>query len=231
VVAGPDGIESNATSLTIIGTDKDDTIDVKTVAGGKLSVKVNGKNYGPFNVDGHILAFGLKGNDKITIDSAIGLPAFLFGGEGKDTLTGGGGNDLILGEKGDDKLYGRAGRDVLIGGDQKDQLDGGAGEDLLSAGDTNLGNDLYKLVPVATEWNRTDLPFAQRLAHITSGGPGAKNGGNLINANTASSGSTPPDTLTGGSDGDAFFYNFNQKGKDHDKVTDLTAIDAGIDVG
>jgi Ca2+-binding RTX toxin-like protein len=87
-----------------------------------------------------IQAFGLGGNDVITLNEAGGaLPrAFLFGGAGNDILTGGSGDDLLfgqadndtlLGKGGNDALFGGAGNDVLTGGDADDQMFGEAGDD------------------------------------------------------------------------------------------------------
>lgn len=51
------------------------------------------------------------------------------GGNGKDELTGGRGDDIITGGNGKDKLFGEEGDDLLIGGRGKDLLNGGLGED------------------------------------------------------------------------------------------------------
>lgn len=85
-------------------------------------------------------AYGLDGNDTITLNEANGaLPrANLFGGAGNDVLTGGSGadmlfgqadNDTLLGKGGNDLLFGGAGNDVLTGGDGDDQMFGEAGDD------------------------------------------------------------------------------------------------------
>jgi Ca2+-binding RTX toxin-like protein len=87
-----------------------------------------------------ITAFGLGGNDVITLNETNGaLPkAILFGGTGNDVLTGGSGNDqlfgqadndTLLGKGGFDLLFGGAGNDVLTGGDADDQMFGEAGDD------------------------------------------------------------------------------------------------------
>lgn len=78
-----------------------------------------------------IQAFGLGGNDIITLDETNGaLPAAdLFGGGGNDVLTGGSGNDLLFGQGDHDSLFGKGGADLLFGGDGNDVLTGGAGDD------------------------------------------------------------------------------------------------------
>ena len=78
-----------------------------------------------------IQAFGLGGNDIITIDEANGaLPAAnLFGGAGNDVLTGGSGNDMLFGQGDNDTLLGKGGTDFLFGGDGNDTLTGGDADD------------------------------------------------------------------------------------------------------
>ena len=55
----------------------------------------------------------------------------IHGTNGADTLSGLGGDDLMIGRRGADYLYGGAGNDTLSGGDGEDRLDGEAGQDLL----------------------------------------------------------------------------------------------------
>ena len=59
--------------------------------------------------------------------------------DGKDTLDGGAGDDLLFGMGGDDILRGGDGNDLLFGGSGNDYLDGGAGEDAIFGG---AGNDI-----------------------------------------------------------------------------------------
>ncbi len=58
----------------------------------------------------------------------------LDGGDGKDTLSGGVGDDVLDGGKGRDTLSGDDGDDTLDGGGGKDTLLGGAGDDTLDGG-------------------------------------------------------------------------------------------------
>jgi Ca2+-binding RTX toxin-like protein len=89
-----------------------------------------------------IQAFGLGGNDTITLDESNGaLPrANLFGGEGNDVLTGGSGNDQLFGQGGNDTLLGRGGFDLLFGGTGNDTLTGGDADDQMfgEAGDDRM---------------------------------------------------------------------------------------------
>ncbi|MBR0848723.1 calcium-binding protein [Bradyrhizobium diazoefficiens] len=87
-----------------------------------------------------IQAFGLGGDDIITINEANGaMPAAnLFGGAGNDVLTGGSGNDMLFGQDGNDTLLGKGGNDFLFGGAGNDTLTGGAGDDQMFG---EAGND------------------------------------------------------------------------------------------
>lgn len=130
--------------LSSFGNNNANTIEFSRDAAGKILV-----NGGAGPVIGGtptvantnlITAFGLGGNDVITLNEANGaLPrAALFGGTGNDVLTGGSGadqlfgqadNDTLLGKGGNDLLFGGAGNDVLTGGDADDQMFGEAGND------------------------------------------------------------------------------------------------------
>ncbi|MBB4379156.1 Hemolysin-type calcium-binding repeat-containing protein [Bradyrhizobium sp. Rc3b] len=87
-----------------------------------------------------IQAFGLDGNDIITIDESNGaMPAAnLFGGAGNDTLTGGSAGDMLFGQSGHDTLFGKGGNDLLFGGSGNDVLIGGDGNDQMFG---EAGND------------------------------------------------------------------------------------------
>ncbi|CAN5550890.1 calcium-binding protein [soil metagenome] len=89
-----------------------------------------------------IQAFGLGGNDVITLSEANGaLPAAnLFGGAGNDILTGGSGADQLFGQGDNDVLLGKGGGDLLFGGDGNDTLTGGDGDDQMfgQAGDDRI---------------------------------------------------------------------------------------------
>ncbi|MFC6562326.1 calcium-binding protein [Actinoplanes utahensis] len=98
-----------------------------------------------------------SGDNNDGIFNRTDLPIFGYGGNGNDTLGGGGGimheqlyggagNDKIYGGAGGDSLYGGPGNDSLYGGDDADQLDGEAGADLLQG---NAGDDSVSY------WHRT----------------------------------------------------------------------------
>ena len=77
------------------------------------------------------------------------LTNYIFGGDGDDTLSGGGefdfieggdGNDILNGDGGSDALYGQAGDDTINGGANTDDIYGGLGNDTLSGND---GDDFF----------------------------------------------------------------------------------------
>ena len=132
--------------LTEIGDNLDNTITTSRDAAGTIlvnggAVVVQG---GPATVANTSLiqAFGLGGNDTITLDEANGaLPAaLLLGGDGNDTITGGSGGDQLFGEAGNDTIIGSGGNDLLFGGDGNDTLTGGDGDDQMfgEAGDDRM---------------------------------------------------------------------------------------------
>jgi Ca2+-binding RTX toxin-like protein len=133
-----------AGTLSIFGDAQDDTITVSRDAAGKIlinggAVAVRGGTPTVANT-ALIQAFGLGGNDTITLDEANGaLPkANLFGGAGDDVLTGGSGADQLFGQAGNDTLLGKGGNDLLFGGAGDDVLTGGTGDDQVFG---EAGND------------------------------------------------------------------------------------------
>ncbi|MBC7784320.1 MAG: hypothetical protein H7144_10820 [Burkholderiales bacterium] len=119
------------TQLRITGTVNTDTI-VLSYDGASYNLST-GTGYsrafsGSFN---SIRITGGKGNDSITIDSSVTIPAYLLGEDGNDRLYGGSGNDNLTGGAGNDTLTGNAGRDTLItvGGGTSDVSNGGEDSD------------------------------------------------------------------------------------------------------
>lgn len=121
--------------LSVYGDSTDNTIEISRNATGGILV-----NNGAVTVLGGtpsvantslIQAFGLGGNDTISLNEANGLlpRANLYGGSGIDTLTGGSGADLLFGQSGEDTIQGKDGADMLFGGSAADTLTGGDGDD------------------------------------------------------------------------------------------------------
>jgi Ca2+-binding RTX toxin-like protein len=74
------------------------------------------------------------GDDLVSVDPKVRIPATLRGGPGFDHLSGGGSADKLIGGSGNDVLSGRGGNDSLFGGADNDLLFGGSGNDLLNGG-------------------------------------------------------------------------------------------------
>jgi CSLREA domain-containing protein len=223
---GKDPDNSSLTDLDIVGTPNPDNIQIQYAgAQGKVTVIINGKNQGTYSFTGRILAFGLAGNDKITVDPRITRTAIIHGNDGNDSITGGGGNDILFGDAGNDSLLGGSGRDILIGGLDNDNLNGGAGNDILIGGSTSYDSNFADFDSLLKEWTRTDLKYAQIESHIVNGG-----GYNTVKLNTSTvfSAASSPDILTGGADTDLFFYNPNGPTNMRDKITDLTSGEIAI---
>ena len=123
--------------LSIFSDSLDNTVTVSRNAAGNIlinggAVPVLGGNPTVANT-ALIQAFGLGGNDNLTLDESLGaLPATnLFGGTGNDTAGGGFSDDQVFGQNGNDVLLGRGGFDVLFGGADNDTLTGGDADDQL----------------------------------------------------------------------------------------------------
>jgi Ca2+-binding RTX toxin-like protein len=221
-----DPCDSTKTAVEIDDIDASDTISV-TKSGasqGKVVVKINGTNKGTFSFTGSIVVHGKGGDDSISIDAAITRETFLFGEAGNDTISGGGGADVIVGGTGNDKISGNSGRDILIGGDGTDSLSGGNDDDILNAGTTNFDADIASLCKLQDEWTRTDKNYTFRVSHIRNGG--GLNGSVKLNTSTTFSSTTLKDTLTGGSGSDLFFAAMSG-----DKITDKASSETAINIG
>jgi Ca2+-binding RTX toxin-like protein len=75
---------------------------------------------------------GDAGDDEFTNNTDVACRA--WGGDGRDTLTGGSANDQLFGGDGNNVLAGKAGNDELFAGSGNDQFTGGDGDDLLDSG-------------------------------------------------------------------------------------------------
>src|SRR5438270_13342733 len=131
--------------LTVSGDTATDTIVVQKDGGGtNAQVVVNSSVIFTTALSG-LTAISLSnsgGNDTLTVDSAITLPATITGGSGSENITGGGGADSLIGNGGADSIVGGAGNDTLEGDAGDDTLVGGAGNDLYTfAGSGSPGSD------------------------------------------------------------------------------------------
>jgi uncharacterized delta-60 repeat protein len=118
------------------------TVSVLSVTGTSGDDAVTVLNAG-ITVDTPIIFSGDDGNDLFTGIAATG-PLSLTGNGGDDVLIGGSANDTLNGGSGKDELVGNSGDDSLSGnGGTGDTLDGGDGDDTLNGG---AGNDVIREV-------------------------------------------------------------------------------------
>lgn len=95
----------------------------------------------------------------------------LFGGEGKDTLKGGAGDDELYGDEGNDILHGGAGDDELYGEDGDDILHGGKGDDYLasSSGSDRLnGGQGFDTAGLEGSFDDYDIRFSSQGSNNTN---------------------------------------------------------------
>jgi hypothetical protein len=169
------------TSLYVNGTAGNDVINFTRGLNNGVNVIMNGKTYGPFVFDSHIVAFGNAGADRITISAALNVPVIFYGGAGADLLVGGNLNDLLFGQAGRDTLIGGHGRDVLIGGFGADVLYGHFtiqrpsspdDQDILIGNATPYDNTSPDGCLITEAWGDTSLTFEERRERLRIGDGG-----------------------------------------------------------
>jgi VCBS repeat-containing protein len=201
-------------TLFVGGTTSDDTIDIRPMnSSGGLAVKVNGLTVGNLTPTADITVYGLGGADNIVVASAkigkttysVGRPIYLFGEDGSDTLSvaGAAAGAVVIGGAGADSLTGGSGDDLLIGGAGADTVRAGSGEDIVIGAGTDFDNDLAALRAIRSEWVRSDVTFATRVAHLR-GSAGGLNGTRFLTATTIDEDAIR-DTLYGEGGTDWFF--------------------------
>jgi Ca2+-binding RTX toxin-like protein len=221
VTTEQDPCDPTCTALLVIGTAGADQIDVKLGdASHPNDYQVTIKNSsGTTTVKGtagpdplcRVIVYGLDGNDNIHVDShGRNIPAWEFGGNGNDKLTGSKGDDVLVGEAGNDELTGDNGRDLLIGGTGTDKLNGGKGEDIVIGGNTDHDTNLNALCKIMDEWTRTDASFSDRVGHLMGTLPGGLNSPYFLNQSSVHNDGVK-DELTGGSGSDWFIYDAPDK--------------------
>jgi Ca2+-binding RTX toxin-like protein len=188
--------ESLVRGTTVLygGTSAGEQLEVRQLGVNQVQILRNGSIHADYTLSGvtdpatvKVIVYGQDGNDQITLHGPEGDPqgftfaAYLFGGKGNDTLDASAASyhAILSGSLGDDTLRGGLGRDLLIGGDGTDGLWGGGGDDILIGADTYYTayyDDLDALAQLAAEWLRTDLGYAERLAHLNGTVSGGYNG-------------------------------------------------------
>jgi Ca2+-binding RTX toxin-like protein len=166
-------------ALYIWGTAANDTITINPGnSSGSVSVTMNRVSKGTFGSStqpiSRIIAHGNAGNDAITVSASVTTPAWLYGDDGNDNLSGGAGATYLFGGTGTDTLFGGKGRSILNGGAGGDTLTGSTGDAVLIGGTTSYDANDAALLAILNEWNSTGT-YATRAGHV-SGGTGGLNG-------------------------------------------------------
>ena len=239
-----DNLNSAHRVLVVTGTPGNDTISFdKQGNAGTITAAINGRGKGAFLPTSRLVAYGLAGNDDISVAGSVGLSALFDGGDGNDRLKGGAGGSVLMGGAGDDLLTGGNVRDLLIGGLGADRLVGSAEDDLLIAGTTDFDSQEVALFAILSEW-ASERNYAQRTANISGTGTGPSfsgrlNGSYYLNASPTHGLVTvhddnAKDLLTGSAGQDWYFANlFLDSGDDAsqtDKISDLSASELALDL-
>jgi Ca2+-binding RTX toxin-like protein len=224
VTIQPDPCDPTAQALVVRGTSGDDVIDIRsTGTPGQIQVSIRSATFtlkkiyaGNFS---RILVYGRTGNDQITVQSAVKLPALLFGGAGDDNLQAGGGPTALVGGDGNDRLQGGSGRDLLVGGRGGDRLSSGGGDDILIAGSTDYDARIQSLCAVLDAWNGTGS-YTARVSGL----------GAVLNASTVHD-DGDEDRLAGSGGADWFFAALSAgAGRKKDLVSDASAGEVITDI-
>ncbi len=191
--------------------------------------------------------FGGTGNDTITgSDADSWLRERLFGGDGDDTIDGGGGDDVIYGGAGDDSLTGGSGADLFFfsegdGTDTIQDFNAAEGDMIYLRGfdQTITWEQLSGKITTVTDPNDPNTVTGVQIdLSDWGGGTIILNGITDVNDVTADmfylgtitggdgddtlQGGTSDDTMTGGAGADTFL--FDEESGD-DTITDFSNID------
>jgi len=234
----PDPLDPNQTALLVKGTSQDDVIVFKRRRHGHIEVVVNQEILGTFSDIDVVIAYGLVGNDRISVSGHLSVDARLFGNDGNDTLRagwagnnvldGGSGDDVLrgslfgssvlVGAAGNDRLFGGIlSRDILIGGADADNLYGAVfGRSILIGGTTSHDSDIAALSALQSEWNTRRHP-ATRIDNLTNGG--GLNGDHTLKIGESVQQDQAIDQVFGGWFSDWFFE------LDHDRLRNVRRND------
>jgi uncharacterized protein (TIGR03118 family) len=158
------------TTLTITGSPGNDKVNVTLNRSGQVVVMSGTQRIGTFDrtAIATIEFNGLAGDDQFTVDHRITSTVIANGGAGNNTLSGGGGENILIGGIGRNTLNGGQGQNILIGGDGKSTLNAGNSDDILIAGSTAYDNNPTQLLQLLGAWSANDS-YANRIATIRAG--------------------------------------------------------------
>ncbi len=214
-------------ALVVEGTANAETLALSPGTGNGIALSIGGTSVGTIAAPGgvafgHLLVYGYGGNDTLRLTGGLTVPAFLFGGDGNDTLDAGGStaSNVLVGGTGTDALTGGSGRDLLIGGLGADTLHGGGGDDILIGGYSDYDANLTALYAIMKEWTRTDANYSARVNHLNGSLSGGLNGLTFLTSKTVHTvfDEAAIDSLFGEAGSDWFFA--RKSGTYKDRVND-----------
>ncbi|HZU35789.1 MAG TPA: SBBP repeat-containing protein, partial [Gemmataceae bacterium] len=142
----------------------------------------------------------------------------VWGGAGKNMLTGDAQGNVLVGGAVADTITGGTGRSILVGSAGRDTITGESGSDILIPGTLSPDLNETALPLMLQEWQRTDISLGQRVADLRRGG-GLNGGYKLLYGTTVLNDGGSLDTLTGAS-GQNWYFQFPG-----DNITNATAAD------
>ena len=173
-------------ALAITGSDGDDEVALRAVAGAGDSVRVEqgGVGVGTFAGVSRVVVDLLAGDDDLMADADLAVPVRVDGGAGNDSIVGGAGDDTLSGGAGVDVLDSAGGfYDELRGGQDNDLLRDSDGVRLAEGGD---GDDAIDLVFAADWVKHPALPI-----RLVPGSVQGNLGDDTIRVHAAEGGSRP----------------------------------------
>lgn len=209
----PPPVTMVGSTVQVAGLNTANTVSFATDGSGQLLVTLNGTNYGPFASASKIVVNLGDGNDLVTGNKAIPINMEVFAGAGNDTITGAGGDDILVGGGGNDVITAGAGRDIIIGSAGSDSLNGKAGQDIVIAGSTSFDTDAASLEAIQAEWT-SGHNIDNRVANLTDGA-GTKNrmnGSVFLQSGVTVFDDSAVDTLNGGGGKDWLIFNATGSG-------------------
>jgi len=155
-------LDPTKTDLLVSSPSTGGSIQFAFAGNGKVTVMMNSKSQGTFAPTGELVAIGHAGNNVITVDPKITLPAILIGGTGNNSLSAGGGNAVLVGGTGPKNiLNGGPGRNILIAGPNTARINGGLPKPTPNAGSIMIGgstiydHNITALASLLQEWGHT----------------------------------------------------------------------------
>lgn len=137
----PNVATSSVTSIVVKGGDAANNINLNSVTNvtypNIASIRVDAGNGDDVIVGSPFFGDSLFGGDGKDVISGQGGADTIDGGDGNDNIVGGDGDDNLIGEDGSDTISGDLGNDSISGGNHNDNINGGDGNDTIDAGQSN----------------------------------------------------------------------------------------------